>query len=493
MKDEKGVSSFSLDVVLMKTENKNFLFNVVYQFLIYIFPLITIPYLSRVLGVESIGIYSYTFSIVYVFMLVAMLGINTYGNRAIARVRDDKEQLSRTFFSIYFLQLIINSVVILIYIIFLYLTTSKYNLFFQMHLILLLSVCLDINWFYFGLEKFKITITRNIIVKIISTVLIFVLVKQEADLWKYMLIMGGQAFISQFYLVCILPKFVSFRMPKINEAFRHLKGCLILFIPVLAFSIYRVIDKIMLGAMSSVTELGYFENAERIINIPIAVISALGTVMLPRMSYLLRDGKSEYKKQIFESMKLALLLGTTMSLGLILIGKDAALIMFGLEFSKSGGIIMALSVTIIASAWANVVRTQFLIPKGKDKIYVYSTIGGAIINICSNVILIKHYGAYGACVGTILAEIFVAVYQSIMCRKDIEIKKYIVLLIEFLVKGVIIMIIAYIAAFKIQDVLLRLIIEVMVAAIAFIAIYFKFIFYDFFGKKQSDKFQLKKS
>ena len=151
----------------MKNTNKNFLYNVIYQVFIFIIPLITTPYVSRILGVNNVGIYSYTYSLVYYFMLASMLGINNYGAREIAKASNNKEKLSKTFFSIYFLQLICCSIMIILYIIISGVYQYEHKTIMFIQLIYLISCVFDINWFFFGLEKFKITISRNIIIKLL--------------------------------------------------------------------------------------------------------------------------------------------------------------------------------------------------------------------------------------------------------------------------------------------------------------------------------------
>ena len=240
----------------------------------------------------------------------------------------------------------------------------------------------------------------------------------------------------------------------------------------------------MIGYFSSVTELGYYENAEKIINIPISIITALGTVMLPRMSYILNKNKEKYKSQILESMKLALILSVTMALGLILIGKDAAIILFGSEYLKSGNIIMILAISIIASAWSNVVRTQYLIPTNEDKIYVYSTLYGAILNFLINIILIKKMGAYGACVGTIFAEFFVMIYQTVATRKELEVRKYLRILLECITKGILIIAIAYMCSYIISNIYIKVSVQIVISIVVFIILNFNFIVKDFFNIKK---------
>jgi O-antigen/teichoic acid export membrane protein len=170
---------------------KNFIYNFIYQILILILPLITVPYVSRVLGADGVGTYSYTYSIAYYFMIIAMLGLNNYGNRRIAKVRDNKEDLSKEFWSIYKLQLITSSIMIILYFLYVSLFATKYKLIAFIQILYVASSMLDINWFFFGIEKFKLTITRNTIIKVFSLILIFIFVKNENDLWKYTTILSS--------------------------------------------------------------------------------------------------------------------------------------------------------------------------------------------------------------------------------------------------------------------------------------------------------------
>ena len=467
----------------MKSENKNFLLNVIYQMLTYVFPLITVSYISKRLGVDNVGIYSYTYSIVYMFMLAGMLGINNYGNREIAKVRDNKKELSFVFWSIYRLQLMLVGIAIIGYLSYLLLWCKTYKGIAIIQGIYLLSVCFDVNWFYFGLEKFRLTITRNCIIKVASLLLILCFVRTQNDLGVYTFIMAGSTVASQLYLVVSLYKYVDSAKPTICDSLKHLKGCAVLFIPVLSFGIYRVMDKTMLGSLSTVTELGYYENAERLINIPISIINALGTVMLPRMAYLIQNKTSDSKKTIYASMKLALLLASVMASGLYLISDDIAVVLFGREFLKSGSIIRALSITILASAWANVIRTQYLIPMRMDSTYVLSTIGGAVVNLVLNILLIGKYGAYGACVGTIAAEYFVMLYQTVHVRKNLDIGKYTKLLLKDLLSAGIIMGIAYCVGRFFTMIYIRLAVNIFTAVMLFAVFNYRYILYEFLGKR----------
>ena len=469
-------------MILLKSENKNFLYNVGYQLLSLIVPLIMVPYTSRVLGVENIGIYAYTYSIVYVFMLIGMLGINNYGSREIASVRDNRELLSRKFCEIYELQIIVNLVVIFFYFIYICFFCKEYKIIALIQAIFLISNIFDINWFYFGIENFKLTVSRNFLIKVISIFLVFSLIKREEDIVVYTLVMSVTTLICQIYLLVWIHKYVDFSLVPMRESFLHFKEIIILFIPVLAFAVYRVMDKTMIGKFSSVSELAYYENAEKLMNVPLAVISALGTVMLPRMSYLFENNKFEYETTIQSSMKLMIKMSVIMCLGLVLIADDVVLVMFGEVYSRSGSVLKLLSVTILASSWANVIRTQYLIPLKKNSIYITSTIGAAIANILFNSILISKFGAIGACIGTIVAEYFISIYQCVKTKKELKYREYLKMVIRELCIVFSIIIAIYFITLNLKNVVLRLIMKITMTLIVYMLINRKYITKMIIGK-----------
>lgn len=468
----------------MKQQNKNFVMNVGYQLLMYLFPLVTSAYISRALGGENLGIYSYVNSIVTVCSMFCMLGISNYGNREIAKIRDNKLLLSQTFSSIYSLQLVLSVVVLVVYALAISVIKSDYKLIFWIQILHIISSMLNISWLFFGLEKFKITLTRNFVIKVVSFIFIVIFVKGPQDLWIYTVIMCVTAVLSQGYLLFIAKKYVSFKFTKFAESFKHLKSVLILFIPVVAYSIYRIMDKTMLGAMCEKQQLGFYDNAERIINIPIMVISALGTVMLPHMAHSIANKGEDYKKTIAFSMKLTASISCFSVAALIIVANDASEILFGSEFIPSGFLVQLLSTTIIASGWANVIRTQYLIPIGKDKVYVTSTILGAVVNLILNFIFIPMYGAVGACIGTIAAEFSIVIYQTLAVRKELELKKYFITYFVMLVKGIISLALIYLSGRWVEHQIIRVAVQAAVFVISFVVLNKNLIFKEFLGLRK---------
>ena len=454
----------------MSNIKKNFMYNIVYQTLIIIIPIVTSPYISRVLGAEKLGIYSYTYSVVYYFMLLAMLGLNNYGNRQIAKVKDNQEELNKNFCSIYALQLCSSIIMIIIYIVYLILGLSSNNEIALIQIIYLISTAFDINWFLFGMEKFRLTVTRNAIIKVITCLSVFLFVRQRDDLYIYTIIMSFGTLTSQLLLWPFLKKYVRFQKVTFKKDIKkHLKPCLILFVPVIAVSLYKIMDKIMLGNMTNMTQVGLYENSEKITNILIGIITSLGVVMLPRMSNLIANGEIEKGKQYIEkSIIFTMFMSSALSFGIMAISNRFVIWYFGEEFSGSGIILKLLAITSIFISIANVIRTQYIIPMERDKSYIVSVSIGAIVNIIANVILIPKYQALGAAVGTIIAEFFVMMYQIIDVRNGLDIFKYLKMGIKYIFIGFMMYILVTNLKIDLDSDLVILIIQIGVGAIFYI-------------------------
>lgn len=463
----------------MKNLSKNLIYNIIYQVLLYIIPFILTPYLSRTLGATQIGEYSYTYSIVYYFMLFTLLGINNYGVRKISKAKREKDALGEVFSSIYGLQLFLGLISLIVYNLVSVVLLSTHHTILLINNLFLISAVVDINWFFFGIEKFNITVTRNAIIKVLSTLLIFMLVKSPDSILIYTIIMAGSTLLSQLYLVAILHKYINFYPLNIPKSIKlHFTKCLVLFIPVIAYSIYRVMDKTMIGGIVSTTELGYYENAEKIINIPIGILTAIGTVMLPFMSKQVKKDQSsmgdEKNDVLYRMFQVCFLIMIPMAFILLIIAKDFTSIYFGAGFEKSGDILILLSSTIIFATVANVIRTNYLIPNEEDKIYVTSTIVGAVVNLILNLIFIKSLGAIGACIGTIAAEASVMIYQIIATKKNINYKKVFLSISVLIIKCIVITLICMVLAnlLKVQGAI-KIIITITLFVILYLLINIK--------------------
>lgn len=397
-----------------------------YQILTILIPLLTTPYLSRVLHADGIGQYSYSYAIAYYFVLFSMLGVNNYGNRSIAKVRDKKEELSRTFLCIYTIQLMSTILCSLAYIIYAVFFSNS-----QMAIIMIfyvVSAGLDINWLFWGLEEFKLTVTRNVVIKLMTTTAIFLFVKNASDVYLYGAIMVAGILVSQVILWPFAKKQVDFTETKkihISDIVIHIKPNLKLFIPTVAVSVYKIMDKIMLGAMTEEVQVGFYESADKIITIPICVVTSLGTVMLPRMANLMtkKDNKDGVQNLILKSIVFAVFLTAPISFGIMSIAKEFVPLFYGIEFEPCIQLFYTLLPSCIFVAIANVIRTQYLIPAGFDKEYILSCVIGAVVNLIINVSLIPKFASLGAAIGTLIAEFSVLLYQFWVTRKVIYYSK----------------------------------------------------------------------
>lgn len=420
----------------MSSIKKNLLYNIVYQMLLIILPMITTPYISRVMGSDGVGIYAYTYAIANYFMLVAMLGVKNYGNRSIAAVRDNKKVMSKIFWEIYGLQFICSIAALVFYYVYVCFFLTDYRSIAVIQGLYVFSGMLDISWFFFGLEKFKITVSRNIVIRLLDLACIFIFVHTKADLWKYTLIMTLGIVFSQAYLWFYINRFVNRYRPRISDVWRHLRPELILFIPIIAVSLYKMMDKIMLGWMSTITQVGYYEGAEKILNIPMGVITALGTVMLPRMSHLAAKGqKKESGHYIYNSMILVMFLSYGMMFGIAGIASDFVPLFLGEGYMPCIRLIQVMAPTVPFIAWANVIRTQYLIPNQEDRSYIISVVLGAVVNMVINFMLIPRLDSMGAVIGTLCAEGSVCLCQTFFVRKKLEIFRYFADTIMYFVFG----------------------------------------------------------
>jgi O-antigen/teichoic acid export membrane protein len=403
-----------------------------------ILPLVTAPYIARVIGSEGIGIHTFYRSIASYFVLFAMLGMNNYGNRTIASIRDDTEKRNKMFSSMFSFQLIMSLVATVGYFIFVQFVAESNYFIAMLFIIYVLSAALDINWFFFGLEEFKMVVNRKIMFKIISVACIFLLVKTPEDLWIYSLIMCLELFFGQAIMWIFLRKHVSFVKPTIKEIFSHFRYTIILFVPSIVTFLYRELSKILLGFLGTMEDVGLFEYSEKVIMMCLGLISALGTVMLPKMAY--SKAQNDYvtmKKYIIDSMQFAMILAFAIAFGYAAIAPEFSVVFFGDDFSSSSILMIGLSISVPFIAWANVIRMQYLIPNALDSVYLKSTIVGVIINISLNFILIPKMGALGAVIAAVTTEISVALTQTLLIKHSLDIKQYVLNAVPYAVIGIV--------------------------------------------------------
>lgn len=405
-----------------KSVSKNYLYNMAYQILAILLPLITTPYLSRVLGAESIGIYSYTYSIVTYFVLFGTLGVALYGQREVAYVQDNSKKRSIVFWEIFLLKCFTMMISMLIYY-FSFCMGGQYKVYYRILLIELITQTVDIIWFFRGIEEFKKTVIRNLIVKAIFFVSIFVFIKSENDLIKYVFIVTLANLIGNFTLWAYIPKYIEKISFKDLHIFRHFKFVILLFIPQIAVQIYTMLDKTMIGYLvADKSETGYYEQAQKIINILTTLITSLGVVMVPRMASTFAKGdKEQLKKYMYNSFKFVFFLAFPIVAGLIIVADKFVPLFFGEGYDRVIILMRIIAPVILFIGMSNILGTQYLLPVKKQKEYTISVVIGALLNFATNLLLIPSQLAVGASITTIMAEATVVAIQFFFIRKEFNI------------------------------------------------------------------------
>lgn len=399
---------------------KNTLYNVAYRVFSVLLPLVTAPYLSRVVGSEGVGLYSYAWNISHVFVLVGMLGLESYGVRAIARVKEDPDALCRTFSEIWRMQLTVSFGALLCWLVYVFCFAGQEQTI-ALHLTMMSVSCLvNLDWCLMGLDQFKPIALKNTFIKLLAAAAVFAFIRSGDDLWIY-----GFAWSLATLVGCLscLPGLKGkIRLVPVTwrSAMAHLKPCAVLFVSVLAISIFRSMDKVMVGGLSSMEQNGYYENAEKIVYCLSGFITAIGTVMLPKASAMVKRGELDrLRTHLDTSMQVVMCMVCAMSFGLAAVAQDFAPLFFGTEFTYSGTLMIPLGFTLIGMGFANVVRTQWILPQGKDHIFVTSVVAGAVLNLILNALLIPSMGAAGAIVGTVAAEFTLPVVHWLYLRKEL--------------------------------------------------------------------------
>ena len=373
-------------MVREKSVKKNYVYNLLYQILALLIPLITTPYISRVLGVSGIGTYSYTTAVVSYFVLAANLGSNYYGNREVAYFRDDLDARSRIFCEIVTFRSITTILCLFVYFVFIW--NSQYRIIFLIQSINIIAVLFDISWFFTAMEEFGVTLLRNTIIKIVSVLYIFIVVKDANDISLYVLGITGAVLLGNISFWLHVPQYVKKTPFKDIRPFRNIKIIIQLFIPYIATQIYTALDKIMIGYFSTTSvENGYYEQAEKIVKILLTIITTMGTVMVPRFAYLYKNQRwDEIRQYLKKEFSFVWCTAIPMCLGLSLVANSFVTWFFGEEFSAVSPLLRVFSLLTIAIGVSNLLGTQYLIPTGRQNYYTITVIFGAAVYALLNCI-----------------------------------------------------------------------------------------------------------
>lgn len=397
---------------------KNYLYNLSYQLLIIVLPVITTPYITRVFSSSALGSYGYYNSIVTYFILLATLGVANYGTKEISGHR---KEVQKTFWGIYSLQVLATCLALVLYIAVCLIIPSMNNLIAYILGFSLLSRGLDISWLFQGMEDFKKITVRNTAVKLLGVASIFIFVKKTSDLYLYIVLLVGYDLLGQ--LSMWLPAREHIGRPHLDIVYakQHIKPVILLFLPQIAISLYITLDRTMLGALSSTTDVGIYDQALKFLNILLTIVTSLGSVMLPRVSNLLSSGNQKAVNKLHEMSFLVYnLVIFPMVAGILIVNKDFVNFFLGKDFQDARYAIAIMVFRMFFIGWTNIMGIQILIPHNKNREFMLSTTIPAFFSVGLNILLIPSLGYIGASIVSVSTEGLVWLIQLYFTRSYLK-------------------------------------------------------------------------
>lgn len=452
---------------------KNAIFNTIYKLMNVLFPLVSSAYLSRILLPEGIGRVSYAQSFASIFVILASLGIPTYGIKTIASLKnnDDQKSLSKNYSG---LLIIIMTSTLFFSLIYLSLVFVVDNLRDNFLLYLatglqVLMVALNVDWLYQGMECYKFITVRSFFVKLFSLICIVVFVRERSDYIIYALLTSIAVAGNNIFNIVYSKKYVSFSL---KEAVikKHIKPAFILLFSTLAIELYSKIDVLMLGVYSNESNIGYYTNSIKVINSALVAITAVTAVFLPRLSKLYTENREEFNKLVNLGLRVILFFVLPCIAGLVTISDDFVITMFGDAFIDASVVIRILSPLILIKGVGDLINYQVIISAGKEKYFLITNTTAALINIVLNYILIPKYEQNGAAIASLISELVVNTGMLLVTSKIVHLKIKWAYIFKLIISTVLMVIVVKTFSIIYSDlsVIYRLIIEVAVG----IAVYF---------------------
>lgn len=399
---------------------RNFIMNAILNASSFIFPLITFPYVSRVLLPVGTGKVAAATALIAYFAMVAQLGIPTYGIRACAKVRDDREKLSKTVHEIFLINLIMS---VFVYAAFFWALFNIRELAEDRILYMICSTTIIFNllgmeWMYKALEQYSYITIRSILFKFIALILVFVLIHDRDDYLFYGVTSIFAAAGSNVMNFINARKYISFkRIGKYNLK-QHLKPVAIFFAMSVATTVYTNLDSVMLKFMRGDEQVGYYNAAVKVKTIVVSLVTSIGTVLLPRVSYYIeRKMHKEFKEVTAKAFNLVILMALPLVIYFIFYAREAIVFLSGPAYTPAIIPMQIIMPTVFLIGLTNVMGIQILVPQGKEKTVLISEIVGAIVDLILNAVLIPEYGSAGAAIGTLAAEFAVLIVQMIALRE----------------------------------------------------------------------------
>lgn len=423
-----------------KSIKKNYIYNLIYQMVALMVPLVTTPYVSRVLGADGVGAYSYTYSMATYFVMFGNLGVNEYGQIKVAGSRD-KREISKIFWELALFKMIMSAGSFLVF----WATIGMHSKYWYLYLVLglyFLASMTDIAWFLQGLEEFKKTAFRSCFIKLAGVILIVCFVKQPGDVGKYAAILHISTLLGNMALWGYMPRYLMKVPLKELHIFSHTRQSLVFFLPVIAASVYSVMDKNMIGWITkSEAENGYYEQAHKIQQTILQAVLALSTVLLPRITFLFSQNKTkEVKGMINRLLQFVAFIAFPLTFGLIGVADKLVPWFLGENFHASIALLQIFSLLIVLIAYDNFIGHQCLMARGMQKEFNKGIIGGAIVNFVLNCFLIPRLGSRGAAISSVLAEVVIFSIFFFYGRDLLEVRKLVWFSVRYLAASLVMLV-----------------------------------------------------
>lgn len=397
---------------------KNYAYNLSYQLLVIILPIITTPYVTRVFSSSDLGTYGYFNSIVTYFILLATLGVANYGTKEISGHRKD---IRKNFWGIYTLQFGATILSICLYILLCLSLSFMQNPVAYILGLSLVSKGMDISWLFQGLEDFRKITVRNITVKLVGVISIFLFVKSANDLYLYVFLLTIFELLGQFSMWLPAREFIGKPHFDWTYAKQHLKPVILLFLPQIAISLYVTLDRTMLGTLASTKDVGIYDQALKLVNILLTLVTSLGSVMLPRVANLLSTGDHKAVNKMHQmSFLIYNLVIFPIIAGVLIVNDDFVQFFLGQDFQDAKYAIAIMIFRMFFIGWTNIMGIQILIPHNKNKEFMISTTIPAIVSVGLNLLLLPKLGYIGAAIVSVLTEALVWAIQLYFTRNYLK-------------------------------------------------------------------------
>ena len=423
---------------------RNYLYNAAYQLLVILTPIITAPYLARVLGADQLGIYGYVNSSGNIITTCTLLGIFAYGNRQTAYVRDNRKELTETFWEIEFTRLLLGICGTAVYIIYTFLN-KDFKLFFILYYPYILAQFIDCTWIYVGLEDMKPAVVKNFVTRVLNVIGIFVLIKKKEDLWIYVLLLALTALITNVAAYSQLGKYIGRPSGNIRRFTVHIRSSVYLFLPQAAALFYLQVDKVMLQWITGASnQVSFYDHAEKLINIPLSLISVMSTVMMPRIANEFKNNnRGQIETLLNKAGRFALFAAFPMMFGLACIADKFIPWYLGSEFAPVASAMVILSPIVVLNSLTGISGQQYFTATNQINILLRAYVSAAVLNVIVNAVLIPGHGYIGAAVATVGSSLISTILQYYYLNRQVRVTGLIKCSLRYLAASVVMAVVVY--------------------------------------------------